>query len=500
VTATLAPAERRPPTRRLSLLLTLIALIAAGGGAVLLAEAGHGLSRRHVVVGGVPMDEVHPAGRASGERRPGVVVAHGFSGSAELMAPFGDSLAGRGYVVVLLDFAGHGANTSPLPDDSASTDASIAALQHDLDVALAHLRTLPDVDPARIALVGHSMGATEVTRYAAAHPEVTTTVAISLPGSSVAGTARPARLLLLYGGLEFPGFRAAATDALAHGGPDRRAAAVPGVEHISILYAPKAHQETVAWLDRSFGGRLTDRAVPSPLRRPGGAGLLTLAFLLGMYPLAARLLPGGGRWPRFDRPVLARAVIAAVVAGIPAVLLARILPTIRLPIAIGGFVAGYTAVLGALLSAYGIWRPPSPSPRGGARGLPLIGYAAVAIALPLSLGLTHAVPVGPRWWLLPVIWAGFAVLAYGTERITGGNSLGGLLVSAVVVAGLGGAAVTGLTHGFVLLVAAPLALLFGWQALWNAVVHRFGAPAWLTALVGSVVVAWPIAIALPLLG
>jgi hypothetical protein len=163
-------------------------------------------------------------------------------------------------------------------------------------------------------------------------------------------------------------------------------------------------------------------------------------------------------------------------------------------------VVGYTAIVGAMLTACGISRRPAPTPRRGGRGLPLIGYAVAAIALPLSLGLTHAVPVGPRCWLLPLIWAGFALLAYGAERVTGGNGLGVLLVSAVVLAGLGGAAIVGLTDGFVLLVVPPLALLFVWQTLWSATLNRFAAPPWLTALTGSVVVAWPIAIALPLLG
>jgi dienelactone hydrolase len=492
--------------RRLPVVLALAALLAAALGAVLLAGAGHGLRRDHAVVDGVPLDEVHPAGLAPGERRPGVVVAHGFAGSARLMAPFGDSLAARGYVVVLLDFAGHGADTRPLPDDSASTGSSTTELQYDLGVALAHLRALPDVDPARIALVGHSMGATEVTRYAAAHPEVRATVAISLPDSSVAQTPQPARLLLLYGGLEFPGFKAAAADAAAHGGADRRARAVPGVEHISILYAPPTHRATVAWLDDSFGGPLNNHPVPSPLRRLGGAALLTLAFLLGFWPLARLLLPGGDRGrPRFDLPVLGRAAVAAIAAGAVAVFAARVLPTSRLPIAIGGFLVGYTVVAGALLTAgarliaYGKWQPAPDARSGGWRGVPLIGYAVAAIALPIGLGLTHAVPVGPRWWLLPVIWAGFAVLAYGTERVTGGNSLGGLLVSAVIVAGLAGAAMAGLTHGFILLAVPPLALLFTWQALWSAVLNRYAAPPWLTAVTGSVIVAWPIAIALPLL-
>jgi dienelactone hydrolase len=529
--------------------LVAAALIAAALGGVLLAGDGHGLDRRHVTVAGVPLDEVHPDG---GGRRPGVVVAHGFSGSAELMAPFGDSLAARGYVVVLLDFAGHGADTVPLPDDAAATGASVAALQHDLDVAVAHLRGLPDVDPSRVGLVGHSMGATEVTRYAAAHPTIAATVALSLPDSSVAQSARPADLLMLYGSLEFPGFPAAAADALAHGGPDRRAEAVPGVEHISILYAPRAHRETVSWLDGRLGGPFTGRALPWPLRRIGGAVLLTVAFLAAFHPLAGVLLRGplwitgsdrrapvvesapprrgGGRWwgrlarlctsgslGKLGKPSKpggwgqdsrrlrgpATAVGVATGATVVAVLVAPHLPTIALPMAIAGFLLGYTVVIGSVLTAYAIARKPKlaprPSGRGG-RGVPLIGYAVAAIAVPVNLGLTHAVPVGPRWWVLPLLWAGFGLLAYGAERATGGNAFGVPAISAVVVAGLVGAAATGRTHGFVLLAVPPLVLLFGWQAVWSLTLNRLRAPAWLIAATGSVVVAWPLATALPLVG
>jgi dienelactone hydrolase len=472
-------------TRKGLIALSLVLLAVAGAGIWLMTDTSDGMQRRHVVVDGVPLDEVRPGG---GERRPGIVVAHGFAGSARLMAQFGDSLAARGYAVVLLDFDGHGANTRPLPDSSASTDDSAAALARDLDVAVAHLRSLPDVDPARIALVGHSMGAGAVTRYAVAHPDITATVALSLPNSWMVTADRPARLLLLVGAFEFPDFHAQAERT------GRPLVTVPGVEHITILYSRRAHQETADWLDESFGR--TPAAVGSPVRRIGGAGLLLIALLVGLYPIA-RLLFGAttAPWPRFRWPPIAVAV-AATGAG---ALLARFLPTNNLPLAVGGYVIGFTAASGAGLIAYAIRRRPKPAPNRRPAAIVLIGYAAVTIAVPIHLGLTYARPVGDRWWLLALVWAGFAVLQYGAERATDGNPLGVLAVSAVAVAALTGAAVVGLTYSFVLLVVPLLVVLMLFQAVWSAILNRFSAPPWLISIVGAALVAWPIAATLPLI-
>jgi pimeloyl-ACP methyl ester carboxylesterase len=479
------------PTARIRFAAATFALlVVAGLGAWLLATAGGDAARRHVVVGGVPLDEVHPPAGAA--RRPGVVVAHGFAGSARLMAQFGDTLAARGFVVVLLDFSGHGANTRPMPDGGADT----GTLQRDLAVATAHLRSLPDVDPSRISLVGHSMGAGAVTRYAVDHPDITATVAISLPDASMVLPGRPARLLLIVGALEFPGFREAADSA---GG---KVVVVSNVEHISVLYASRTHRETADWL----AGDTAATDVPSPIRRVGGATLLLLALLAGLYPLA-RLLFGApvGSWPRLPSSRFGRTVLVAAVATGVAALIAPLVPSNRLPLAVGGYVTGLTAVAGAVLLAYQRWqRTPEPHPRPGRLRLAiatpvLLGYAATAIAVPLHLGLTHVVPVGARWWLLVLVWAGFAVLAYAAERVTGGNSIGVLTISALTMIALTGAAVLGLTSGFVLLVVPLLAVLLGWQAIWSALLHRFAVPSWLIALVGSLVVAWPIATALPVI-
>jgi hypothetical protein len=200
-------------------------------------------------------------------------------------------------------------------------------------------------------------------------------------------------------------------------------------------------------------------------------------------------------------------VIVAAVACLVAALVAPIAPTIRLPLALGGFVVGFTVVAGVAMLAYhrrrtGTWSATAPVTRPSRLRLAvaapvLIGYAALTIALPLHAGVTNAVPAGARWWLLPVVWAGFAVLAYAAECVAGGNSLGVLAVSAVAVGALAGAAITGLASGFLLLVVPLLAILLLCQAVWSALLHRLSAPSWLIALVGSLLVAWPLATALP---
>ncbi|GAB3802443.1 dienelactone hydrolase family protein [Micromonospora zhanjiangensis] len=445
--------SREPSTARRTgpAMVAALALLAAALGAVGLVRAGDGLRHRSAVVDAVPVTEVR-AGTGTGPR-PGVVVAHGFAGSGRLMTPIADTLARRGYVVLLLDFAGHGRNPAALPGGGGDGDAGAARLAADLDTAVRYLRSRPGVDPGRIGLVGHSMGAGAVTAYAVAHPDIRATVALSLPdaGGLPTGTDRPRSLLLLYGGLEFAGFRQAADEAVRRAGTtaDRRAVVVPGVEHISILFAARAHAETVSWLDTAL--------TPPPVAgdrtaRPLGyllpAGLLLLGFLLLFHPLTLALLgrrphrtdtaersgpaaargatervdgaeradrayrgrvpapalvgnpdvvglPGADFWRALARRW--RGPVALCVAGAAAllgVMLARLLPFDRLPLAVGGYVAGFLTVTGLLLATAARLLHGRPAPhtdrsrrrpvRPAFAGVLLTGYAAAAVAVPLS--------------------------------------------------------------------------------------------------------------------
>jgi dienelactone hydrolase len=249
-------------------LLAGLAVLLVAVGWLGTVRAGDGLRRTTAVVDGVPLTVVRPA--TGNGPYPGAVVVHGYAGSARLMQPFADTLARNGYVVVLPDLAGHGASTRPLADPLP-----------DVDLAVRSLRAQSDVDPDRVVLVGHSRGASAVTEYGSQHQDIAATVAVSL---GVAPAVLPRNLLVLYGQLEFllvePArqalLRAGAGESAQAGrtygsiadGTAVRAEAVPGVEHVSILFSPVTHDRVLAWLDDT----VRPRAGGVPFIRSAGCG------------------------------------------------------------------------------------------------------------------------------------------------------------------------------------------------------------------------------------
>lgn len=95
-----------------------------------------------------------PAARHGGARWSGAaaLVVHGWGGSATDMLPVSEPLLGAGLSVLVLDTRCHGRS-----DDAALT--SMPAFAEDIRSALAWLRGQPEVDQARVVLVGHSVGA-----------------------------------------------------------------------------------------------------------------------------------------------------------------------------------------------------------------------------------------------------------------------------------------------------------------------------------------------------
>ena len=234
--------------RRVLLIVAILLIVLSWWG---VAAARTGLSIRSLEQDNLPMLFVAPQ---NGENLPGVLVAHGFAGSKQLMLGYAHVLAHGGYAVLLWDFRGHGANQTPFPGFSPSE------LQNDLEIARATLLSQPEVDPTRLALIGHSMGSSTVMNASIAEPNrYRATVAVSPIEAPVTPfvpfnlqlqigrwegrlMANAKRLLQAAGG---------ANDNLATG-KGRSLVIVPHVEHITILFSPVSHQAALQWLNATF--------------------------------------------------------------------------------------------------------------------------------------------------------------------------------------------------------------------------------------------------------
>lgn len=96
-----------------------------------------------------------PEGLATGERRPGIINLHGFGTSkdAKSMLWPGRTLTEWGYVTLRFDFRGL--------NESEGERGRVICLEQVEDVrnAVSYMQSLPQVDPDRICVIGHSFGA-----------------------------------------------------------------------------------------------------------------------------------------------------------------------------------------------------------------------------------------------------------------------------------------------------------------------------------------------------
>jgi fermentation-respiration switch protein FrsA (DUF1100 family) len=89
--------------------------------------------------------------------RPAVLVASGNAGDRSDRAPLAVALASAGYSVLLFDYRGYGGNPGSPTEEGLLNDARAAA---------DHLHRRSDVDPARVAYLGESLGSGVVTALA----------------------------------------------------------------------------------------------------------------------------------------------------------------------------------------------------------------------------------------------------------------------------------------------------------------------------------------------
>lgn len=508
-----------PLMNRTAILVALGAILLVLSSLWKLAGADDGLIVTTARVGSIPVTIFRSAAAPPG---PAIVIAHGFAGSQQFMQPIAVTLARNGYVAVTFDFAGHGRNPQPLAGGIADMQKSTQTLLAEIGEIVAYARGLPGVD-GRLALVGHSMASDLVVQYAMENPGVAATAALSLFGRDVTPT-NPPNLIVIDGAWEtsmltVAGFRIIAAAAggparasVTYGdlakGTGRRFALARGAEHIGVLYSRDALDETLSWMNQSFGMRGSGF-----VDRRGKWLALLFAGLVAIAWPASRLLP----------IVSARPLGAnlgwrglAPLAAAPAILTPLLLwkaPTDFLPILLGDYLAAHFALYG-LLTAAGLWltrrgapdvgaRAASPARLGIAAGA-LASYYILGLGLPIDAYVASFMPNVLRWPLIPAMFCGTALYFLADEWLTRGPAAargGYAFTKCCFLLSLVGAVALNPYRLFFLVIIVPAIFVFfvvyGLVSRW--VYARTGDPR-AAALGNAAGLAWAIAVAFPVVG
>ena len=507
-------------TLLLRALAAVLGLLSVAAGLWQLSGATAGLDVAQTRLGPTPVTVYRLPGA---EPAPVVLIAHGFAGSQQLMAPFAVSLARAGYLAVTYDLLGHGRNRSALLGDVTAETGATRNLLREMGEVAEHALGLPGAD-GRLALLGHSMASDIVVRYAAEREaEVSATVAVSL-FSRVVTAETPRNLLIVVGAWE-PGLREEGLRVLRLRGGEtaqegetvgsfaagdaRRLVFADGVEHVGVLYSRESLAEAVAWLNAVFGRTQT---APLDTRGPW-LGLLFGGLLLLAYPLS-RLLPRAAPaplganlgaslgWRRFALLALAPALLTPLVL--------RVLPTDFLPLLVGDYLAAHFALYG-LLTAAGLWLSgrlreartvPWMRTLLAAGLLALYGLGALGLALD-SFALSF-VPTEARLPLIAVMIAGTLPYFLADEWLTRGAQAprGAYPLSKLCFAlSLAIAVALDFERLFFLIMIIPLILVFFLlYGLFSRWAYRATGQPLVAGLANALAFAWAIAVTFPILG
>ncbi len=289
-----------------------LGLTLAGFGAAWLGikRSEQGITRRYFNLAGGNEEEGGIAGLAfepeqATAETPAMIVAHGFSGSKELMQNIGLEIARRGVRAYLFDFPGHGSAPVPLVPPKGQ-DFSAVLNTNTFQVERIYNYIRHDLPKAAIGVLGHSMGSAAIANFATNHPELKATIPVSPVGTPEFSPTIPKNLLVLVGQRDIPfsldssrqlfaratgkATPAQDTDTLIGDfkrGTARRFKVLKGLDHISILFAPSTMREISEWLGQSFGTDGPQQSVTIARLRWTGAGIATA--LAAFFPFS-RLL------------------------------------------------------------------------------------------------------------------------------------------------------------------------------------------------------------------
>jgi dienelactone hydrolase len=125
---------------------------------------------------------------------PGVVYIHGYQNNRETSDAYCIETARRGLVVLEIDAIGRGNSGNPGDIHDPTFDPTYGGL-----TSLQYLRSLPSVDPARVGLMGHSLGAEMAYFIALSDPNVQALVFSGFAYTTAATPEMPRNMLMIYG-------------------------------------------------------------------------------------------------------------------------------------------------------------------------------------------------------------------------------------------------------------------------------------------------------------
>ncbi len=454
---------------------------------------------------GSAVDHYGPTGQSAGT----VLVAHGFSANRVMMRQWGYALASQGFDTYIFDQPGHGQSTDSLPTWREAGPEN--PLGRNLTGLVDELVRQGRAKPGRIALVGHSMGATTVLTAASADDRVAATVAISTPTAVTLPAGKPSNLLNLVAARDPEGIQRVVA-AMA-----RPAQTVEGKNHITVVYSGAVIDQAAAWIHKGFGTTAPENRAPAAtwwlivvgLCAAVGAALSGAAILA---PPASR--GGGGAVVRtgagMGLVVLAIAALTAVLGSV----------YIRIPwigVAVVDYVIPYHLIMALVLLALRlIWPRDYGHPITlGADSLPFAMLRGVAVFVGfigavgtvLHMNVSHFIPVGPRF--VPILLLAVALWPYfvqeeGLKRavVNGSNpwlaavvGLAGKLV--LVGTWLGAAALPNPPAFLALVTPVALVLLVGLELL-GLVLRRWNYSPAAIATFSALLLGWSMGVTFPL--
>jgi pimeloyl-ACP methyl ester carboxylesterase len=362
-----------------------------------------------------PPQNIAPAGA--------VIVLRGLSANRRIMMYLGADFAGHGIRAYLPDLPGHGDNTDAF---------SFARAEECARVAVSALMRRDSLDPAKMILLGHSMGGEIAVRMADKIP-VGATVVIS-PAPMVLPQRMPANLLVFSAQFDVWQLKAqAATLQQAAGGdriaPDdfaeRRAfnlVRVPLATHTSMIDDPRVAHDSELWAMQSLFPAADSKTLALNLdlgtyetfgrgRRRLAEGILGLLGIGMMMPLCITIVAkiAGAPHESAAQTAPARGVVLAEcgIAVLAAVLL--LVPGVPLRFVhlyAGDYLASTVAIVGAALL---VLNRAAARQILSVRPLQLLAAAVLGMVTILAIGAWFDWQISDLWLNAPR-WVRFAEL------------------------------------------------------------------------------------------